>query len=140
MTVANQTDVPILHYIPTILNTSIEQTCRRCIIPFAVADIKYNILGTPFFEEYRQNINIQDFKLQFKYQSKDQLNTTKFTSLLSVDYPYFSYIYRLNSKTQIRLNPNCSKIAHFPIKNTNNLHFATTPKNNFFPTIPHTHF
>ena len=43
-------------------------------------------------------------------------------------------------KTQIRLNPNSSKIAHFPIKNYHNLHFATTPKNQFFPTIPQTYF
>ena len=117
MTVANQTEVPILHYITATLNTPIKQTSRQFIIPFAVADIEYNILGTPFFQEYIQNINIQDFTLQFKYQSNDQSNTTKITSLLSKDYPYFSYIYRINSKTQIRLNPNSSKIAHFPIKN-----------------------
>ena len=118
LTVANQTEVPILHYITTTFNTSIEQTSRQFIIPFAVADIKYNILGIPFFEEYIQNINIQDFTSQFKYQSKDQPNTTNITSLLSKDYPYFSYIYGINSKTQLRLNPNSSKIAHFPIRNT----------------------
>ena len=38
------------------------------------------------------------------------------------------------------MNPNSSKSAHFPIKNYYNLHFATTPKNQFFPTIPHTYF
>ena len=140
LTVANQTEVPILHYITATLNTSIEQTSRQFIIPFVVADIKYNILGTPFLEEHTQNINIQEFTLQFKHQSKDQPNTTKFTFQLSKDYPYFSYIYRINSKTQIRLNPNSSKIAHFPIKNSYNIHFATTPKNKFFPTIPHTYF
>ena len=92
------------------------------------------------FEESIQNINLQNFTLQFKHQSKDQPNTTKIISLVSKDYPYFSYIYRINSKTQIRLNPNSSKIAHFPIKNYYNLHFATTPKNQFFPTIPYTYF
>ena len=101
---------------------------------------KYIILGTPFFEEYIQNFNIQDFTLQFKHQSKDQPNTTKITSVLSKDYPYFSYINRVNSKTQECSNPNSSKIAHFPIKNYYNLQFATTPKNQFFPTIPHTYF
>ena len=140
LTVANQTEDPKLHYITATLNTSIEQTSRQFIIPFAVADIKSNILGNPFSEEYIQNINIQDFTLQFKHQSKDQLNTTKLTSVLSKDYPYFSYIYRINSKTQIRFNPNSSKISHFSIKNYYNLHFATTPKNQFFPTIPLTCF
>ena len=140
LTVANQTEVPILHYGIIILNTTIEDNSRSFSVPFAVADIKYNILGTPFFEDNIQNINIQDFTLEFKYQSKIYPNYTKFTTLLSKDYPYFSYIYRINSKTQIRLKPKSSKIAHFPIKNYYNLHFTTTPQNHFFPTIPHTYF
>ena len=122
------------------MNTTFEDNTRQFTIPFAVADIKYNILGTPFFEEYIQNINIQDFTLQFKHQSKVYPNYTKFTSLLSKDYPTFSFIYRINSKTQTRLKPKSSKIAHFPIKNYYNLHFTTTPQNKFLPTIPHTYF
>ena len=38
------------------------------------------------------------------------------------------------------MKPNSSKIAHFPIKNYYNLHFTTTPQNQFYPTIPHTYF
>ena len=140
LTVANQTEVPILHYITITLNTTIEDNSRQFTIPFAVADIKYNILGTPFFEENIQNINIQDFTLHFKNYSRVYPNYAKFTSLLSKDYPYFSYIYRINSKTQIRLKPNTSKIAHFPINNYYNLHFSTTPQKQFFPTISHTYF
>ena len=102
--------------------------------------MKYNILGTPFFEDNIENINIQDFTLEIKYQSKVHPNYTKFTTLLSKDYPYFAYIYRNNSKTQIRLKPESSKIAHCPIKNFYNLHFTTTQQNHFFPTIPHTYF
>ena len=100
----------------------------------------YNILDTPFFEEFIQKINIQQFTLQFKHQSPVRATFTKFTSLLSKDYPYFSYIYRMSSKTQKRLKPNSSKIARFPIKHYNNLHFTTTPQNQFFPTVPHTFF
>ena len=100
-----------------------------------------NILGTPFFQEYIENINIRvPLKLVFKYQFKDQPNITEFTSLLSKDYPYFSYKYRINSKVQIHIYPNSEKIDHFPIKNYYNLHFATTAKNKFFPTTPHTYF
>ena len=62
-------------------------------------------------------MNIQDFTLEFKYQSKIHPNYAKFATLLSKDYPYFSYNYRINSKTQIRKKPKSSKIAHFPIKN-----------------------
>ena len=140
LTVANQTEVPKLHYANIILNTTIDDNSRYFSIPFAVADIKYNILGTPFIEDIIQNINIQDFTLEFKYQSKTDPNYAKFTTLLSKDYPYFSYIYRINSKTQIHLKPKSSKIAHFPIKKYHNLHFTTTPQNHFFPSVPHTYF
>ena len=59
---------------------------------------------------------------------------------MSKDYACFLYIYRINSKTQIRLKPNSSKIAHFPINNYYIFHFSTTPQNQFFPAIPHTYF
>ena len=133
--VANKTEVPNLHYVTLTLNTTIEDDSRQFTIPFAVADIKYCIIGTPFFEENIQNINIQDFTLQFEHHSRVYPNYTKFTSLLSKDYPFFSYIYRINSKTQICLKPNSSKIAHFPLNNYYNLHFSTTPQNHFFSTI-----
>ena len=63
LTVANQTEIPILNYVTTTLNASIEQTSRQFIIPFAVEDIKYNVLRTPILEEYIQNLNIQGFTL-----------------------------------------------------------------------------
>ena len=53
LTVANQTEGPILHYVPVTLNTTIEDDSRQFTIHLAVADIKYNILGTPFFEEHK---------------------------------------------------------------------------------------
>ena len=116
LTVANQTEVPILHYANIILNTTIDDNSRSFLVPFSVADIKYNILDTTFFGNNIQNKSIQDFTLEFKYQSKVHPNYTKFT------------------------NPKSSKIAHFPIKNYYNLHSTTTPQNHFFPTIPHTYF
>ena len=140
LTVANQTEVPVLHYANIFLNTTNDDNSRSFSVPFAVADIEYNILGTPFFEDSIQNINIQDFTLEFKYQAKIHPNYTKFTTLLSKDNPYFSYIYRINSKPQLRLKPKSSKIAHFPIKKYYNLHFTTNPQNHFFPTVPHTYF
>ena len=63
LAVASQTEVPILHYITITLNTTIEDNSRQLTILSAVSDIKYNILGTPFFEENIQNINIQDFTI-----------------------------------------------------------------------------
>ena len=113
LTVANQTEVPILHYVTITLNTTIEDDSRQFTIPFAVADIKYNILGTPFFEENIKNIIVHEFTLQFKLHSRVHPNYATFTSLLSKDYPYFSYIYRINSKTQVRQKPNSSKLHIF---------------------------
>ena len=97
-----------------------------------VADIKNNFLGTPFLEEYTHNINIQDFTLLFKHHSRYFPNSTKFISRLSKDYPNFSYIYRINSKTQIHLKLTSSKIAKFPITKHYNLQFSTIPKKFFF--------
>ena len=74
LTVGNQTEVPILHYANLIFNTTIDDDSRYFSIPFAVADNKYNILGTPFVEKNIQNKNIQDFTLEFKYQSKTHPN------------------------------------------------------------------
>ena len=68
--VANQTEVPILHYVTVTLNTTMEDDSRQFTIPCAVADTKYSVLGTPFFGEYIQNIITQDFTLQFIHQSQ----------------------------------------------------------------------
>ena len=136
LTVADQTEVPILHYVTITLNTTSEDDSRHFTIPFAVADIKYNIIGTPFFEENRQNINIQNFTIQIKHPTRIHPIYATFTSLLSKDYPYFSYVYRINSKTQIRLKPNSSKLAHFPINNYYNLLFSTTPHKQLSPQFP----
>ena len=106
LTVANQTEVPILLHVTLTLNTTIDDTSRQFNIPFAVADIKCNICGTPVFEEFIQNINIKEITLQLKHHSKEPPNSTKLTTLLSKDYPYFSYTYRINSAMQICLKPN----------------------------------
>ena len=55
LTVANQTVVPVLHDVTLTLNTTDDDIPRQFIILFAVADTKYNILGTIFFEEYLKN-------------------------------------------------------------------------------------
>ena len=65
LTVANQDEVPILHYANIIINTAIDDNSCYFSVPFAVADIEYIILGTPFFEDNIQNINIQDFTPEF---------------------------------------------------------------------------
>ena len=139
LTVANQTEIFILHYVTITLNTTIEDGSRQFTIPFAVADLKYIFLGTPFFEQNIQNINIQVFTLQFKHQS------TVHPAIQNLHHSYpkithFSHSFIVAILKQVRLKPNSSKIAHFPIKNYYNLHVTTTPQIEFFPTIQHTYF
>ena len=48
LTVANQTEVPIIHYISMTCFTEVNHKTRSFNIDFAIANIKYNILGHPF--------------------------------------------------------------------------------------------
>ena len=54
--VANQTEVPIVHYVSMTSFTEVNHQNRSFNIEFAVANIKYNILGAPFFKKNIQNI------------------------------------------------------------------------------------
>ena len=49
LTVANKTEVPYLYNVILTLHTSIHGSTRTLVILFAVANIKYIILGTLFF-------------------------------------------------------------------------------------------
>ena len=89
LTVANQAEVPFLHYVTLTSNTTIENGSRQFIIPIAAADINYNTLGAPFSEEHIHIINIQGITIQFEHPSKVHPNYTKITSPFSKDYPCF---------------------------------------------------
>ena len=93
LTVANKSEVPILHNLILTLHTSLNGNTRTLVIPFAVANIKYNILGTPFFEKYVKTLNIENMSLTFNTPHESRINTLPFTAHKEKDYPYFSYIY-----------------------------------------------
>ena len=59
LTVANQTDVSIIHYVSMTCFTEVNYQNRSINIEFAVANTKYNILGAPFVKKHIQNINFQ---------------------------------------------------------------------------------
>ena len=59
LTVAIQTEVPILHYFPMTCFTEVNYRNRSFNIEFAVANIKYKILGAPFSKKNIQNIDFQ---------------------------------------------------------------------------------
>ena len=59
LTVANQSEVSIKHYVSMTCFTEVNHQNRSFNIEFAVANIKYHILGTPFFKKNIQNTDFQ---------------------------------------------------------------------------------
>ena len=64
------------------------------LIPFDVFDINYFILGTPPFEKFIKNINIQDSTMNFKHSSFDQTIKASFTTLIEKELSFFSFLYQ----------------------------------------------
>ena len=65
LTVANKTEVPILFNVILTLHASIHGSTRTLVIPFAVANIKYKILGSRFVKNYVKTSNIDIISLTF---------------------------------------------------------------------------
>ena len=53
LTVANQTEVPIIHYVSMTCFTEVNHQNRSFNIEFAIANIKYNFLGAPFLKKIK---------------------------------------------------------------------------------------
>ena len=140
LTVANQTEVPIIHYISTTCFTEVNHQNRSFNIHFAVANIKYNILGTPFFKRHIQNIDFQQNNMTYKEQHPKLPTKTNFCTFTEKDYPYISYIYNIKRKEPIHFKPRSGKTIHFLIKNYLNLHFELADNTNFHPSTPYTYF
>ena len=88
LTVANQTEVPIIHYISMTCFTEVNHKTRSFNIDFAVANIKYNILGTPFFKKHIQNIDFQQNIMTYIEQHPKLPTKTTFSTFTEKDYPY----------------------------------------------------
>ena len=86
LTVANQTEVPIMHYIQTCY-TEVNHQRRSFNIDFAVTNIKYNILGAPFFKKHIQNIDFQLNILTYIEQHPKLSTKTTFSTFPEKDYP-----------------------------------------------------
>ena len=68
LTVANQIEVPIIHYISMTCFTEINHQNRSFNIDLAVANINNNILGLLFFKRHIQNIDFQQNLMTYKEQ------------------------------------------------------------------------
>ena len=133
LTVANQTEVPIIHYISMTCFTEVNHQNRPFNIEFAVANNKYNILGAPFFRKNIQNIDFQQNIMTYKEQHPKLPTKTPFTTYTEKDYPYISYIYTIKCKEPIHFKPRSGKTIHFPIKNYFNLHFELGDNTKLYP-------
>ena len=113
--------------------TEVNHQNRLFNIDFAVAYIKYNILGTAFFTRLIQNIDFQQNTMIYKEQHSKLPTKTHFSTFTEKDYPYVSYIYTITCKQPIHFKPRSSKTIHFPIKNYLNLHFELEDKIKILP-------
>ena len=104
LTVANQTEVPKLQYISMACFTEVNQQNRSFNIDFAVANIKYNILGTSFFKTHIRNIDFQQNNIQNFLQKQNSLHLQKRTIHL------FHTFILLNVKNQFTLNLDQAKL------------------------------
>ena len=132
LTVANQTEVPIIDDISMTCFTEVNHQNRSFNIEFAVANIKYNILGTPFFKKNIQNTDFQQNIMTYKEQHPKLPTKTHFSTFTEKDYPYISYIYTIKCKEPIHFldmivndknNDSCSTV----IQNFTS-HPATLPR------------
>ena len=113
LTVANKSEVPILHNLILTLHASLNGNTRTLVIPSAVANIKYNILGTPFFEKYVKTLNIENMSLTLIHHTNLVL-TLSLLQLIKKKIIHIFHIYtQLLLKTKFILNPTPRKLFIF---------------------------
>ena len=117
LTVANRSEVSIIHYNSMTYFTEVNHQNRSFEIQFAVANIRSNILGTPFFKKMIQIIHFQPNIMTYKEQHLKLPTKSHFSTFTEKDYPYISYIYTIKCKEPIHFKPRSGKTIHFPIKN-----------------------
>ena len=108
-------------------------------IEFAVANIKYNILGALFFKKNYQNKDFRQNIMICKEQHPKRPTKTHFSTFTEKGYPYILYIYTIKCKEPIHFKPRSGKTIQFPIKNYLNLHFELENNTKFYPSIPYTY-
>ena len=124
LTVANQTEVPIIHYVSMTCLTEVNHQNRFFIIEFTVANDKYKLLGAPFVKRYMQNIDFRQNIMTYREQHPKLSTKTHFSTFTEKDYPDISYILTIKCKEPIHFKPRSGKTVHFPYKNLYSLTFS----------------
>ena len=81
-----------------LLYLTIHGKTRILVIQFAVTNIKYNNLGTPFLEEDVKTLDIEYMSLTFNTPNESHVNTLPFTAQIEKDCPFFFYIQTIELK------------------------------------------
>ena len=93
--------------------TEVNHQTRSFNIDFAVANIKYNILGTPFFKKHIQNIDFQQNIMTYIEQHPKRPTKTTFSNLQKRITHIFLTSILLNVKNQFTLNQGQEKPSTF---------------------------
>ena len=105
-TIANQSAVPNEQCLSVICFSSVEAKSKIFKNRFAVADIEYNLIGTPFFNRNTQKNQFQVFSRNFKYSFNGQPTTACLTTLIEKNLPFFP---KLHLTSQLISNPTLYK-------------------------------
>ena len=95
LTVANQTEVPMIHYVSMTCFTEVNHQNRSFNIEFAVANTKYIILGALSLKKKIQNVDFRQNIMTYKEKHPKLPTKTHFLTFTEKDYPYILYIYTI---------------------------------------------
>ena len=119
LTAANNTKIETLGTInlnvtPERISNSRSNSHQIFNIFFYITQCNHNILGTPFFKEYIETINVNTNKLTIN-TSTDIDNEIHFFQITTKEYPYYSRIYPVCNKETQYFEPHEHKCLTFPI-------------------------
>ena len=128
-TVANQTEIPIIHYVSMTCFTEVNQQNQSFNIEFAVANVIYKVLGAPFFKRNIQNIDFQQNILTHKEQHPKLPTKPQFSTFTEKNHITSNHdqerLYTSQSKIILTFILNWKRILNF----IHQIHIHTSYKN-----------
>ena len=119
LTAANNTKIDTfgtvtLNLTPDRISNNRNKPQNNFCIHFYVTQCNHNILGTPFFKEYIETINVNTNKLTLNTNTNLD-NDIIFYMNSTKGYPYYSRLYTIINRETIYIEPNQQKSITFPI-------------------------
>ena len=119
LTAANNTTIETfgtitLNLTPDRISNNRNKIQHNFDILFYVTQCNHNILGTPFFKENKETINVNTNKLTINTNTILDNDITFFMNSTKV-YPYYSRLYPIYNKESIYLEKEQHRCIRFPI-------------------------